>query len=68
MPQARQAQPARLPAASLLVAGRHGKSAATEFKSSFQQKMVTTFIAFANTQGGIALMGVNDAGNSVDVA
>ena len=54
--------PAKLPAASLLEAIRHGESALVEFKSSFQKEVIETLTAFANTQGGAVLMGVSDAG------
>ena len=36
-----------------------------EFKSSFDDKVIETLTAFANTKGGKVLIGVNDNGNPI---
>ncbi len=41
---------------------RQGESLTVEFKESFQEEALQTVGAFANTQGGILLIGVNDSG------
>jgi ATP-dependent DNA helicase RecG len=45
-----------------------GEGARVEFKSSFQKEVIETLTAFANTQGGSVLIGVNDAGQIVGVS
>ena len=37
----------------------------TEFKSSFNDTVIETLVAFANSNGGSVLIGVNDTGNPV---
>ena len=37
-----------------------GEGARLEFKSSFQKEVVETLVAFANTRGGLVLIGVSD--------
>ena len=59
--------PAKRPAAALLDVISRGESAFVEFKSSFQKEVIETLTAFANTQGGALLIGVNDAGEIVGV-
>jgi Putative DNA-binding domain len=39
-----------------------GESQTLEFKTSFDKATVESLVAFANTQGGTVLVGVNDAG------
>ena len=41
---------------------KQGESLTVEFKESFQEEALQTVGAFANTQGGVLLLGVNDAG------
>ena len=41
---------------------KQGESLTVEFKESFQEEALQTVAAFANTQGGVLLLGVNDAG------
>lgn len=44
---------------------RNGESEAVEFKSNFDKEAVETAVAFANTNGGIILVGVSDEGKIV---
>jgi len=37
-----------------------GESEGLEFKSSFGREVIETLVAFANTQGGVVLVGVAD--------
>lgn len=41
---------------------RRGESETVEFKQSFGRETLETLCAFANTEGGVILIGVNDAG------
>lgn len=41
---------------------RRGESETVEFKQSFGRETLETLCAFANTEGGLILVGVNDAG------
>lgn len=45
-----------------------GESQTLEYKSSFDKATVEALVAFANTQGGKVLVGVNDAGAIVGVS
>ncbi len=47
---------------------RQGESARIEFKSSFQKEVIETLSAFADTQGGMVLVGISDAGQAVGVS
>ena len=38
-----------------------GEGARVEFKTSFQKEVIETLVAFANTKGGVVLVGVSDA-------
>jgi ATP-dependent DNA helicase RecG len=40
-----------------------------EFKTRFQKELIETLVAFANSKGGLVLVGVSDAGQimSVDI-
>ena len=40
-----------------------GESQTIEFKESFGRESIETVVAFANTKGGIVLIGVDDNGN-----
>ena len=40
-----------------------GENAATEFKENFDQEVIETAVAFANTNGGIIFIGVSDRGD-----
>ena len=40
----------------------HGENTTTEFKGNFDQETIETAAAFANTDGGIILIGVSDSG------
>ena len=40
----------------------HGENTTTEFKENFDQEVIETAVAFANTNGGIILIGVSDNG------
>lgn len=42
---------------------KKGESETVEFKTSFDREAVETLVAFANTQGGIVLIGVADDGS-----
>ena len=44
-----------------------GENVRLEFKRSFQKEVIEALAAFANTQGGAALVGVSDAGKVVGV-
>lgn len=37
-----------------------GESETVEFKSSFNNELIETLVAFANTKGGKVLVGIND--------
>ncbi len=54
-------------AAQLLELIAQGEDARVEFKSSFQKDVIETLTAFANTQGGAVLLGINDSGQTVGV-
>ena len=55
------ASPAQNLLASMLESIQQGESERVEFKSSFQKEVIETLTAFANSQGGAVLIGVNDA-------
>jgi ATP-dependent DNA helicase RecG len=55
-------------AAQLLELIAHGESVHVEFKSSFQKEVIETLTAFANTQGGAVLLGINDSGQVLGVS
>ena len=40
-----------------------GENAATEFKENFDQEVIETGVAFANTNGGVIFIGVSDRGD-----
>jgi len=40
-----------------------GESETVEFKASFDKEILETSAAFANTKGGVILIGVSDRGN-----
>lgn len=46
---------------------KQGESLTVEFKESFQEEALLTIGAFANTQGGVLLIGVNDSGSPTGV-
>ncbi|TSA39604.1 MAG: AAA family ATPase [Methylococcaceae bacterium] len=46
---------------------QQGKSARVEFKTSFQKELIETLVAFANSKGGLVLVGVSDAGQVTGV-
>ncbi len=52
----------RLKIADILRLIRKGESQTLEFKQSFGRETLETLCAFANTDGGIVLVGVSDAG------
>ncbi len=39
-----------------------GEGVAAEFKASFDKEAIETSVAFANTKGGVILIGVSDKG------
>ena len=39
-----------------------GENTTTEFKENFDQEVIETTVAFANTHGGVILIGVSDKG------
>ena len=44
-----------------------GESDLCEFKSSFDKEAIETLVAFANTKGGLLLVGVDDSGKIIGV-
>ncbi len=46
---------------------QQGESARIEFKTSFQKELIETLVAFANSKGGLVLVGVSDAGQITGV-
>ena len=42
-----------------------GEGQCTEFKTSFQKEVIASLVAFANTKGGLVLIGVSDASQVV---
>jgi ATP-dependent DNA helicase RecG len=44
---------------------RQGEGQCTEFKISFQKEVIASLVAFANTKGGLVLVGVSDASQVV---
>ena len=46
---------------------QQGESARVEFKTSFQKELIETLVAFANSKGGLVLVGVSDAGQITGV-
>ncbi|MEA2074371.1 MAG: ATP-binding protein, partial [Euryarchaeota archaeon] len=40
----------------------NGESETTEFKENFDKEAVETAVAFANTKGGVILIGISDKG------
>lgn len=59
--------PAKIATVTLLDVIRQGEGTCIEFKSSFQKEVIETLAAFANTKGGVVLVGVSDAGEIVGV-
>ena len=51
----------------LLIVMHLGESQTVEFKTSFQKEIIETIVAFANTEGGHILIGVNDHGDAVGI-
>ena len=41
---------------------QQGEGVRVEFKTSFQKEVIETLVAFANTKGGVTLVGVSDSG------
>ena len=39
-----------------------GENTTTEFKENFDQEVIETTVAFANTHGGVIFIGVSDKG------
>ena len=46
---------------------QQGESAQVEFKTSFQKELIETLVAFANSKGGLVLVGVSDSGQIIGV-
>jgi len=46
---------------------RSGESETVEFKASFGKEVIITLVAFANTEGGKVVVGVNNAGRPTDL-
>ena len=46
---------------------QQGESARVEFKNSFQKELIETLVAFANSKGGLVLVGISDAGQITGV-
>lgn len=67
MSQARSLSADKRSTAKLLDAISQGESSNVEFKSSFQKEVIETLSAFANSQGGAVLLGVDDAGQIIGV-
>jgi ATP-dependent DNA helicase RecG len=44
-----------------------GEGSRVEFKTSFQKEVIETLVAFANTKGGLVLVGVSDSGQITGV-
>ena len=42
-----------------------GESETVEFKKNFNTDVIETAVAFANTQGGVVLLGVSDSGQAI---
>lgn len=59
--------PAKLATQWILDAIVQGEGVRLEFKSSFQKEVIEALTAFVNTQGGVILVGVSDAGKVVGV-
>jgi ATP-dependent DNA helicase RecG len=51
-----------LSAEQLKIMIRGGESSTVEFKTSFQKEVIETIVAFANSEGGIVCLGVNNSG------
>jgi ATP-dependent DNA helicase RecG len=51
-----------LSAEQLEIMIRGGESSTVEFKISFQKEVIETIVAFANSEGGIVCLGVNNSG------
>jgi len=47
---------------------KEGEGLSLEFKKSFSTKIDRDMVAFANTNGGLILLGVNDSGKVVETA
>ena len=46
---------------------QQGEGARVEFKTSFQKEVIETLVAFANSKGGLVLVGVSDTGQVTGV-
>ena len=46
---------------------QQGEGARGEFKTSFQKEVIASLVAFANTKGGLVLVGVSDSGQVTGV-
>jgi ATP-dependent DNA helicase RecG len=46
---------------------QQGESARVEFKTSFQKELIETLVAFANSKGGLVIVGISDAGQITGV-
>jgi len=46
---------------------KQGESQLIEFKSSFNKSVIECLVAFANTQGGVILIGVNDNAKAIGI-
>ena len=43
---------------------KNGENEQIEFKESFNKEVIETIVAFANTKGGIVLIGVSNRGTA----
>ncbi len=46
---------------------QQGESGRVKFKTSFQKELIETLVAFANSKGGLVLVGISDAGQITGV-
>jgi ATP-dependent DNA helicase RecG len=46
---------------------QQGENSQVEFKASFQKELIETLVAFANSKGGLVLIGISDAGQITGV-
>ena len=44
-----------------------GENIRTEFKNSFDSRVIETLVAFANTSGGTVLIGISDGRRAIGV-